>query len=181
MGVMTGYSKKKSPMTFAYADCWLARRVTGLRPATEETWKQLLDTQDDSSEYVKGYLEECFIGPQGSTGTIPAHDDCVIRILGHRHAAAILLGKHAAARQTAEFLATIVAATGRGRQNLMQILGMHGQMLQGSEAERSLQYLAGLGDARPGIREEEVAAAVRRQTRRVSSPWESPAEAAMPV
>jgi hypothetical protein len=166
------------------SDCWLARRGAKAPVVDAAFWERLLMMEKPPKEHegLRMNVAACRqVGAEASVPLDPA-GDCIVGLLQYQALGITNPGDRDAARQAIEWLASIVATTGRGMRTLATLMTLSARMTTETPEERAnvLRYAAQLPVESKTLTDN-TSEAVRTQTRPVTQPWSSPTVRRAPV
>jgi hypothetical protein len=165
------------------SDCWLGRRGATAPVVDAATWQRLLAMEKPrkEDEGIRMNVAACRqVGAEARVPLDPA-GDCIAGLLQYQALGITNPGDRDASRQAIEWMASIVATTGRGMRTLATLLVLSRAAAETpEERDNVLRYVAQLPVESKQLADE-TAPAVRTQTQPVTQPWASPTIRRPPV
>ncbi|HEY0160543.1 MAG TPA: hypothetical protein VGF28_24870 [Thermoanaerobaculia bacterium] len=167
------YSGRDSNELLTAIDCYLAHRGATVQSMTAAQWQGLLMRKPPAAEkrFIQTDSSECMQHHGRQEESIDTNLECLVHVLQFRHIAASSLREHEVVRQTTEWLAALVASSGRGLVNLSRMMTIGSMNVPSAEARQQIQQYVAQLPATDGYVVERSTPAVRQQTKRVGEPW----------
>jgi hypothetical protein len=167
-------SKKK----LALLDCWLVARGVEMQDASADTWHRITAMEAENAAHsIEDVRDECLL--LGKDKPVAPAGDCIFHVLATRHRFALEAGEGGIARQTAGYMAVIVAGHGRGRTALARRVFE----TERGDSDRIYGYVAGLEEKNALVdadRLNQYSVVARSPAERAREPWDSPVQVPPP-